>query len=89
MLGKTTKKATKKAIPVKDLLFNRFKESAGMKVFIIKPRSDKERIIYSKVLGALKERGFLDYSINFSNIQIFLTDIGRKTVDEKTNWNII
>lgn len=78
----------KKSTPAKDLLFNRFKESVGIKVFMIKHRNEKEKIIYNKVLAVLKDKGYLDYSVNFSNIQIFLTDLGRRIVDKQTRWEI-
>ena len=77
------KLAKKKIIPAKDLLFDKFKESFGIKVFIIKYNNNKEKVIYNKVLAALKDKNYLDYTINFSNIQIFLTEIGRKVVDRQ------
>ena len=82
------KKVVKKKIPVKDLLFRKFKKSPGIKVFVIKFNNDREKVIYNKVLAVLKDRNYLGYSVNFRNIQIFLTDIGRKIVDEQERWEI-
>ena len=75
--------------PVKDLLFKKFKKSPGMKVFIIKFKNDHEKVIFNKVLTALKDRNYLSYALNFSNIQIFLTDAGRKIVDTQEQWEVI
>ena len=87
------RKKTERHIPVKDLLFNKFKEAVGIKVFVLKyskeqdKERDKEKIIYNKALLILKERNYLTYAIYQSNIQIFLTDMGRKLIDEQDQWD--
>lgn len=86
------KKTSVKSVPVRDLLFKKFKKAVGIKVFILKyskeegKERDKEKIIYNKALLILKERNYLTYAIHQSNIQIFLTDVGRKLVDEQDQW---
>ena len=76
----------KKGTSVKDLLFKRFKKSVGMTVFMIKFNGEKEKTMYNDVLTELKSANYLNYTVSFSGIQIFLTDLGRKTADEEESW---
>ena len=71
----------------KDVLFKHFKESPGKKIFILKYNGDKDKEVYSKVLSVLKERGYVDYTVNFSNIQVFLTTAGTHRVLKHDGWD--
>ena len=70
-----------------DMVFKEFKKSIGKNVLIIKCSDKVEKAQYAEVLSVIKEKGLIDYTINLSNIQIFLTASGILHIRKHNNWD--
>lgn len=70
-----------------DLIFKEFKKSIGKNILIIKCSDKVEKAQYAEVLTVIKEKGLVDYTINLTNIQIFLTTAGILHVKKHESWD--